>query len=63
MIAIYKPSFKAANAHTPWVAVFQSGVVRRAVNADVHLANKLGVPIIDQDSEEQHNYLISIFPG
>ena len=62
MIAIYKPAFKGANANTPWVAVFQSGVVRRAVNADVHLANRLGIPIMDQDSEEQHNYLISIFP-
>lgn len=63
MIAIYKPSFKNANANTPWVAVFQSGAVRRAVNADVRLAERTGVPIIDQDSEEQHAYLVSIFPG
>ena len=62
MIAIYKPNFKGADANTPWVAVFQSGAVRRAVNADVHLANKLGVPIMEQDSKEQHEYLISIFP-
>jgi hypothetical protein len=62
MIAIYKPSFKEANAHTPWVAVFQSGAVRRAVNADVRLAERIGVPIVDQDSKEQHDYLISIFP-
>lgn len=62
MIAIYKPVFAAANAHTPWVAVFQSGAVRRAVNADVRLANRLGIPIMDQDSKEQHDYLISIFP-
>ena len=62
MIAIYKPVFKGANAGTPWVAVFQSGAVRRAVNADVLLANRLNIPIVDQDSEEQHNYLISIFP-
>lgn len=62
MIAIYKPVFAAANAHTPWVAVFQSGVVRRAVNADLRLAERTNVPIIGQDSEEQHAYLVSIFP-
>jgi len=62
MIAIYKPVFRGANANTPWVAVFQSGAVRRAVNADVVLANRLSIPIVDQDSKEQHDYLISIFP-
>lgn len=62
MIAIYKPSYKGATADTPWVAVFQSGAVRRAVNADVRLAQQLNVPILDQDSKEQHEYLISIFP-
>lgn len=61
MIAIYKPVFAGANAATPWVAVFQSGAVRRAVNADVRLAERLRVPIVDQDSKEQHDYLISIF--
>ena len=62
MIAIYKPTFAGVNANTPWVAVFQSGVVRRAVNADVRLAERTNVPIVDQDSEEQHAYLVSIFP-
>jgi hypothetical protein len=62
MIAIYKPVFKGANANTPWVAVFQSGAVRRAVNADVVLAQRLSIPIVDQDSKEQHDYLLSIFP-
>ena len=62
MIAIYRPVFAGSNAQTPWVAVFQSGVVRRAVNADVVLAQRSNVPIVDQDSQEQHQYLMSIFP-
>lgn len=62
MIAIYKPVYKGVTNDTPWVAVFQSGVVRRAVNADVRLAQQLNIPILDQDSKEQHDYLISIFP-
>jgi hypothetical protein len=62
MIAIYKPTFAGANASTAWVAVFQSGVVRRAVNADVRLAERTGVPVVDLDSAEQHRYLVSIFP-
>jgi len=63
MIAIYKPVYRGAGSTTPWVAVFGSGVVRRAVNADVRLAERLRLPIIDQDSEEQHNYLVGLFPN
>jgi hypothetical protein len=63
MIAIYKPVYRGAGPATPWVAVFGSGAVRRAVNADVRLAERLRLPVIDQDSEEQHNYLVGLFPN
>lgn len=58
---IMKPVFAGANANTPWLAVFGSGNVRRAVNSDVRFAEAKGLPIIDQDSQEQHSYLVSQF--
>jgi hypothetical protein len=61
MLYIAKPVYTGTTAGTPWLAVFESGAVRRAVNADVKYAQSAGVPIIDQDSKEQHDYLIAKF--
>jgi hypothetical protein len=58
---IMKPVFAGATADTPWLAVFGSGAVRRAVNADVTYAKKRNLPIIDQNSAEQHAYLVQKF--
>lgn len=58
---IMKPVFAGADANTAWLAVFGSGSVRRAVNADVTYAQSKGLPIIDQNSKEQHDYLCSKF--
>lgn len=61
MLYIAKPTYSGATANTVWLAVFESGNVRRAVNADVKFAQATGVPILDQDSKEQHEYLIAKF--
>lgn len=61
MLYIAKPVYPGVDANTPWLAVFESGQVRRAVNADVKYAQANGVALIDQDSSEQHQYLIDKF--
>lgn len=61
MLYIAKPTFPGAGPNTQWLAVFESGAVRRAMNADVAFAQKAGVPFIDQDSAEQHAYIVSKF--
>jgi hypothetical protein len=58
---IMKPVFAGTTADTPWLAVFGSGSVRRAVNSDVRFAELKDLPIIDQDSQEQHAYLCQKF--
>ena len=61
MLYIAKPTYAGADAGTPWLAVFESGQIRRALNADVKYAQANGVAIIDQDSREQHEYAIAKF--
>jgi hypothetical protein len=61
MLYIAKPTYAGADANTPWLAVFESGQIRRALNADVKYAQANGVAIIDQDSREQHEYAIAKF--
>lgn len=58
MLAIYRPTFPGSNDATEWLAVFASGTVRRATNADVRLAGTLGVPTVELDSAEQHAWLL-----
>ena len=61
MLYIAVPKFAGKNDATPWLAVFESGQVRRAMNADVRYAEAAGVPFIDQDSAEQHKYMVAKF--
>jgi hypothetical protein len=61
MLYIAKPVYAGANANTPWLAVFESGQIRRALNSDVKYASANGVAIIEQDSREQHEYAINKF--
>jgi hypothetical protein len=61
MLYIAVPKYAGVTADTPWLAVFESGNVRRAVNSDVRYAQTNGVALIDQDSKEQHDYLIAKF--
>lgn len=61
MLYIAVPKFAGADANTPWLAVFESGEVRRAMNADVKYAQANGVALIDQDSAEQHAYVVAKF--
>lgn len=61
MLYIATPQFEGADANTEWLAVFASGNVRRAMNADVTYAQDNGIPFIGQTSKEQHDYMKAQF--
>lgn len=61
MLYIAVPTFPGKTNATEWLAVFESGDVRRAVNSDVEFASVTGVPFIDLDSQEHHKYLLQVF--
>lgn len=60
MIALYRPTFASPGYDPAWFAVFASGAVRRATNADVALAKRLAVPTIDLDSPDQYDDLLAV---
>lgn len=64
MIYITTPTFPGANVYTDaqYVA-FESGVVRRAISADVRQAAKRGVDVEPVESREHQDYLASISPA
>jgi hypothetical protein len=60
MLAIYKPSFDSPGYDPAWFVVFWSGIVRRATNADVELAHRLGIPELEIDSPDQYDDLLHV---
>ncbi len=60
MLAIYQPTFDSPDYNPAWFAVFASGAVRRATNADVELAKRLKLDTIPLDSIDQYDDLLHI---
>lgn len=59
MLAIYRPTFTPPAGYDPaWFVVFSSGMVRRATNPDVKLAERLDIPTLDLDSIEHYGELL-----
>ena len=63
MLYIAKPTFPGVTPNTPHVAVFASGLVRRATNADYAYAKRAGVAVLDLDSADQHAEMVASFGG
>lgn len=63
MLYIAVPTYPGHNDGSEWWCIFESGMVRRAVNSDVTFAQKAGIPMIDQNSKEHDDYLRSIAVG
>jgi hypothetical protein len=63
MLYIATPAYPGKTDASEWWAVFQSGVVRRAVSSDVKYAQGAGIPLIAQDSLEHDQFLRSIATG
>ena len=58
MLFIAKPTFQGAKASDPWIVYYENPGnaprAERATNAHVKAAALLGVPVVDQDSQEQY---------